>query len=335
MRLLAIEQKDGTYFVRPFGNLPFVYHADKLVTGRLIKFYRKFNAWAFWGALISGALSLPFLLNFSSDHMLLATVIFMVGASAMASAGAIGGAFFILRHALRVPEASFPAPKSKAEPVRWRLLRVAATIAIMLSLVDLFYPPQEIPFWNWIVTALVAFALIVFVADHVRRQHQQSGAPPAPKINDRAVQRRRTLWATLLGPLANPLALWMLVAFPFAEPDAFEVSERFFGLIGLLFAASYVLGLALGLLLLLGWGRWSLWWYLSAATLATLVMTPVCLSLLSPYFSDQVGIEMVLWLSTMAPVFIAFPTVIAFWLIARPDRWALDADSGNVAGQAI
>jgi hypothetical protein len=29
-----------------------------------------------------------------------------------------------------------------------------------------------------------------------------------------------------------------------------------------------------------------------------------------------------LWLSTMTAVFIAFPTAIAFWLIARPDRYA-------------
>src|SRR5262245_12097074 len=99
MRLVAREEKDGTYLIRPFGDLPFVYHADKLVTGRLIKFYRKYNAWAFWGALLSGALSLPILLNFSSDHMLLATVIVMVGMSALATAGAIGGALFILRHA--------------------------------------------------------------------------------------------------------------------------------------------------------------------------------------------------------------------------------------------
>src|SRR5215469_4054225 len=162
MRLLGIEQKDGTYFVRPFGNLPFVYHADKLVTGRLIKFYRKFNAWAFWGALISGALSLPVLLNFSSDHMLLATVIFMVGMSVLATAGAIAGVLFILRHASRVPPATFPTPKPKAEPVRWRLLRAAATIAALLSLVGSFIAPDYLPFfpWEWIATGLVAFALV-------------------------------------------------------------------------------------------------------------------------------------------------------------------------------
>src|SRR5215469_9572537 len=172
MRLLGIEQKDGTYFVRPFGNLPFVYHADKLVTGRLIKFYRKFNAWAFWGALISGALSLPVLLNFSSDHMLLATVIFMVGMSVLATAGAIAGVLFILRHAWRVPPATFPAPKPKAEPMRWRLLQVAATIATALAVIGIFYLPPELPFLAWLQVAFIGFALIVFVADHARRQRQ-------------------------------------------------------------------------------------------------------------------------------------------------------------------
>jgi hypothetical protein len=323
MRLVAREEKDGTYLVRPFGDLPFVYHADKLVTGRLIKFYRKCNSWVFWGALLSGALALPVLLNFWSDNLLLATVIFLVGTFAVEAAGAIAGVLFILRHAARVAATLFPMPKPKAEPVRWRLLRVAATIATALSLVDMFYLRQQIPFWDWIDTALIAFALIVFVTDHVRRQRQQSGAPPAPpKIDDRARQRRRMLWGTLLGPLVNPLALWMLVVFPFAEADAFAVIERVSRVVGLLFAASYVLGLVLGLVLLLGWGRRGLWWYLGAGTVATLIMTPVCFFLLRPSFSAQLGMELVLWVSTMTGVFIAFPAVIAFWMIARPDRYA-------------
>jgi len=321
MRLFGIEQKDGTYFVRPFGKLPVVYHADKLVTRRLIKFYRKYNSWALWGALLSGALSLPLPLNFWSDHMLLSIVAFSVGAFALAALGAVAGVLFILRHASRVPVASFPTPKPKAEPVRWRLLRVAATIAVALSFIGMFYLPPQMSLLDWIDTALAAFALIVFVADHARRQRQQSGAPPAPpKIDDRAVQRRRMLWGTLLGPLANPLAIYM-IAMPLFV-DTFGKGDRVLRASGLLLAASYAVGLALGLVLLLGWGRKGMWWYLGAGTLATLMMMPVCLSLLSPHFSDQVGIDMVLWLSTMTAAFIAFPAVIAFWLIARPDRYA-------------
>jgi len=37
----------------------------------------------------------------------------------------------------------------------------------------------------------------------------------------------------------------------------------------------------------------------------------------------------------MTAVFIAFPAVIAFWLIARPDRWALDPESSGATGQSI
>src|SRR5690348_3703948 len=172
MRLVGREEKDGRYLLRPFGSLPFVYHADKLVTGRLIKFYRKANSWVFWGALLSGALALPVLLNFWSDDLLLATVILMVGTFALETSGVVAGVLFILRHASRVPATVFPMPKPKAEPARWRLLRVAATIAIVLSLIDMFYVTQKIPFWDWIVTVLVAFALVVFVTDHVRRQRQ-------------------------------------------------------------------------------------------------------------------------------------------------------------------
>lgn len=330
MRLVGREEKDGTYLLRPFGRLPFVYHADKLVTGRLIKFYRKANSWVFWGALLSGALALPVLLNFWSDDLLLATVIFIIGTFALETTGVVAGVLFILRHASRVPATVFPTPKPKAEPARWRLLRVAATIAIALSLIDMFYVTQKIPFWDWIVAVLVAFALVVFVTDHVRRQRQQSGAPPAPpKIDDRAVQRRRMLWGTLLGPLVNPLAFWMLVVVPFT--DAFEVSDKTFRLVALLLGASYAVGLALGLVLLVGWGRKGMWWYLGAGTLATLMMMPVCLFLLSPYFSDEVGMEIVLWLSTMTAVFIAFPAVIAFWLIARPDRYAEPTEPEAVA----
>ncbi len=333
MRLLALEQKDGTYFVRPFGGLPFVCHADKLVTGRLIKFYRKYNSWAFWGALLSGALSLPLLLKFWSDDLLLATVIFMVGAWAVVAAGAIAGALFVLRHASRIPPDAFLTPKPKAEPARWRLLRGAATIATVFSVIGMFYLPPELPFLGWLQVALIAFALIVFVADHVRRQRGQSGAPPAPpKIDDRGRQRRRMLWGTLLGPLANPLALWMLVVLPLSDPDAFAAIDKVFRLVGLLLAASYGLGTILGLLLLLGWGRRSLWWYLGAATAATLVMTPICFSLVHAAFSADGAINNILWLSTMIGVFIAFPAVIAFWLIARPDRYADPFEAAPAAG---
>jgi hypothetical protein len=328
MRLVGREEKDGTYLLRPFGDLPFVYHADKLVTGRLIKFYRKANSWVFWGALLSGALALPVLLNFWSDHLFLATVIFLVGTCAVESVGVVAGVLFILRHALRVPAATFPTPKPKAEPVRWRWLRVAATIAISLSLVDMFFLPQQIPFSDWIDTALIAFALIVFVADHVRRQRQQSGAPPAPpKIDNRAVQRRRMLWGTLLGPLINPLALSM----PLMSETVAEI-DNVFGIVGILLAWSYGLGLALVLVLLLGWGRRGLWWYLGAAAVATLVMTPFWVNYVAPHFSSGMEDE-VLWVGTMTGVFIAFPAAIAFWLIARPDRWSLDMDSSGAAKQ--
>ena len=148
MRLLAIEQKDGTYLVRPFGGSPFVYHADELVTGQLIKFYRKYNSWAFWGALLSGALGLPVLLNFWSDDLLIASVIFAIATFALAALGAVTGVLFILRHASRVPPATFPTPKPKAEQVRWRLLRATAAIAAWLSLVALFVAPDYLPWWR-------------------------------------------------------------------------------------------------------------------------------------------------------------------------------------------
>jgi hypothetical protein len=332
MRLLAIEQKDGTYFIRPFGDLPYVYHADKLVTGRLIKFWRQFDSWGFWGALLSGALSLPPLLHYWGDNMLLATVIFLAIAGAVHVVSLVGGTLFVLRHASRVPTNAFPMPKPKAEPARWRLLRAAATVATALSVIGLFYLPSELPFLGWLQTVCIGFALVVFVADHVRRQREQSGKPPPTKIDDRAARRRRMLWGTLLGPLANPLALWMLVVPPLTDPDAFAAIGKVFRLVGLLLAASYGLGLVLGLVLLFGLGRRSLWWYLGAATVATLVMTPIALSLLQSYFSTQVGMETVLWLSTMTAVFIAFPAVIAFWLVARPDRYAEPIEPEAVAG---
>jgi hypothetical protein len=309
--------------IRPFGDLPFVYHADKPVAARLIKFYRKFDSWGFWGALLSGGLALPVLLNYWSDNLLLATVIFLVIASAVHVASLVAGALFVLRHASRVPPDAFPTPKPKAEPARWRMLRAAATIATAFSVFGMFYLPPKLPFLGWLQVALIAFALIVFVADYVHRQREQSGAPSAPpKIDDRGRQQRRMLWGTLLGPLANPLALWMLAVLPLTDPDAFAAIDRVFRLVALLLAASYGLGLVLGLLLLLGWGRRSLWWYLGAGTLATLIMTPVAFSLLQPHFSAQLGMDPVLWLSTMIAVFIAFPSVIVFWLIARPDRYA-------------
>lgn len=324
MRLLAIEQKDGTYFIRPFGGLPFVYHADKLVTGRLIKFYRKFNSWAFWGALLSGALSLPVLLNFWSDHLLLASVTFAIGTFALEAVGAIAGVLFILRHASRVPPATFPTPKPKAEPVRWRLLRATATIAVWLSLVGLFMAPDYLPFfpWEWIATGLVAFALVAFVADHLRRQREQSGKPPPTKIDDRVVQRRRILWGTLLCPLANPLALWFVARLLFS--DKFEVTDTTFRIFELLLGPSYGFGLVLGLCLLLGLGRAGMRWYLSAATIAALLMTPLWFYFFEPYFSPELRMgSVVLYVSLTTSAFIAYPAVIAFWLIARPDRYAV------------
>jgi hypothetical protein len=334
MRLLAIEQKDGTYFIRPFGGLPFVYHADKVVTGRLIKFYRKSDSWAFWGALISGALALPILLNFWSDHPLLAIAIFAIGTFAVEAAGAIAGVLFILRHALRVPPATFPMPKLKAEPVRWRLLRAAATVAAWLSFAGFFVAPDYLPSFPrmWIATGLVAFALIALVADHLRRQREQSGKPAPTKIDDRAMQRRRTLWGTLLGPLANPLAFWLIAVFLFT--DGIKLGENTLLTFALLLGPSYGFALVLGLLLLLGAAGRRMRWYLGAATVAMLLMAPLWVEYFNPHFSPELrmGSE-VLYLSVVTPAFITFPLVIAFLLIARPDRWALDTDGGDAAGQ--
>jgi hypothetical protein len=333
MRLLALEQKDGTYLIRPFGGLPIVYHADKLVTARLVKFYRKCNAWAFWGALLSGALSLPILLNFWSDHMLLATVIFMVAASVVTATGAVGGVLFVLRHALRVPPAAFPTPKPKAEPIGWRLLRATATIAAWLSLVGLFIAPDYLPFfpWEWIATGLVAFALVAFVADHLRRQRAQSGKPPPTKIDDRAIQRRRILCGTLLGPLANPLALWFAARLLFS--DDFEVTDITVRIFELLLGPSYGFGMALGLCLLLGLGRTGMRWYVGAATVAGLLMAPLWFYFFEPYFSPELrmGSE-VLYFSLTTAAFIAYPMVIAFWLIARPDRYAEPFEPAQAVG---
>ena len=334
MRLVGREEKDGTYLIRPFGNLPLVYHADKLVTARLIKFYRKANSWVFWGALLSGGLSLPVLLNFWSDHLFLATVIFAIGTFALESVAVVAGVLFILRHALRVPPATFPTPKPKAEPVRRRLLRVAAIAAAWLSLVGLFIAPDYLPFspWEWIATGLVAFALVALVADHLRHQREQSGKPPPTKIDDRAVQRRRILWGTLVGPLANPLALWVLAAFLFS--GQIEMGENTLRTFELLLGPSYGFAFALGLLLLLRCGGTRMRWYLLAATIATLLMAPLWYDFFDPYFSAELTNEL-LYLSVLTPIFVAFPAVIAFWLITRPDRWALGTDSGNAAGQAI
>jgi peptidoglycan/LPS O-acetylase OafA/YrhL len=331
MRLVGREEKDGTYLLRPFGDLPFVYHADKLVTGRLIKFYRKANSWVFWGALLSGALMLPVLLNFWSDDLFLATVIFAIGTFAVESVGVVAGVLFILRHASRVPPATFPTPKPKAEPVRWRLLRATATIAAWLSLAGLFIAPDYLPFfpWEWIATGLVAFALVTFVADHLRRQREQSGKPPPTKIDDRAVQRRRILWGTLLGPLANPLALWFAARLLFS--DEFEVTDNTPRIFELLLGPSYGFGLALALCLLLGLGRTGMRWYLGAATIATLLIAPLWFYFFEPYFSPELrmGSE-VLYVSLTTSAFIAYPMVIAFWLIARPDRYA-DSPDANAA----
>ena len=74
-------------------------------------------------------------------------------------------------------------------------------------------------------------------------------------------------------------------------------------------------------------------WYLGAATIATLLMAPLWFYFFESYFSPELrmGSE-VMYFSLTTSAFIAYPMVIAFWLIARPDRYAEPLEPAQAAG---
>ncbi len=310
-------QPDGNFLIRPLGASPLVFLTDAPTKERLVRFVRTYHAWQFWVLLLSGLVTLPILLTFWEDWFWWACAAELALCWLLAIAVLWIGELVILRNAVRVPTAEWPEMTTTTpRPRWWRDLLVL--IGIVLSFVALAEGPQYLAFfpWMWIATALVIAILALLIRWHMANQRvivtraEIAAAPPA----DPATRQRRILLASLTAALANPIAVVMLVSHLTSK----EIPLAF-GSFGLLLALSGGCGLLLGLYFLLTRGRGGLRWHLTAAAIALPVLSATFYFVA---FSAVALMEQALWLSFVSTAAIAFPVAAAFWLIARPERYA-------------
>jgi hypothetical protein len=168
-----------------------------------------------------------------------------------------------------------------------------------------------------IAPALPVAVLAVLIRGHIADQRAiatVAGIGPAPPA-DPATRQRRILLGSLTAALANPIAVVLLID----HLSSKEAIPLTFGPFGILLALSGGCGLLLGLYFLLTRGSGGIRWHLTAAAIAMPALSAIFYFVA---FSPMPLMQEAFWLSFVSAAAIAFPVTAAFWLIARPERYA-------------
>jgi hypothetical protein len=319
LRISWRSQPDGSFLVRPFGGSPLVFQTDAPTRERMVRFVRAYHAWQFWGLLLSGLITLPVIAHFWQDGFWWACAADLGLCYLLCIAFLWMGELVILRNAVRVPAAAWPETAIAAPRAGW-WRSVLLPIASLLLFVAIAEGPRHLPFFPlmWIAPALAVAVLVLLVRMHIADQRTiagVAGAAPAPPV-DPAMRKRRIVLGSLTAALANPLAALLVINHvigTWANPLPL-------GTVGLLLALSGACGLLLGLCVLLMRGSGGIRWHLAAATIAMPVVSAIFY--FAVYGSAMAMHELAIWLSLISAAAITFPVAAAFWLIARPERYA-------------
>jgi hypothetical protein len=309
-------QPDGSFLIRPLGASPLVYLTDAPTKERLVRFVRAYHAWQFWVLLLSALVTLPVIIALWQDWFWWACAADFALCYLLTIVILWTGELVILRKAVRVPTSEWPEIMTSAPHTRW-WREILLLVGAILSFVAVAEGPQYLPFfpWMWIATALVIASLVLLIRLYIADQRTIAAvagiAPASPA--DPATRRDRILLASLTAALANPIAVIMLVNHLIREEFPLTL-----GPLGLLLALSGGCALLLGLYFLLTRGIGGIRWHLTAAAIAMPALSSVF------YFMafSPVPMHLAFWLSVVSAAAIAFPVAAAFWLIARPERYA-------------
>jgi hypothetical protein len=319
LRISWRSQPDGSFLVRPFGGSPLVFQTDAPTKERMVRFVRAYHAWQFWGVLLSGLITVPVIANFWRDWFWWACAVDLGLCYLLSIAFLWAGELVILRSAVRVPAAAWPETTTAAPSVGW-WRSVLLAVAGVLLFVAVAEGPLHLPFFPlmWIAPALTVVVLVLLVRMHIAEQRTIAGvggAAPAPPV-DPALRKRRIVLGSLSAPLANPLAVLMVINHVIGN----GANPLPLGTVGLLFALSGACALLLGLCVLLARTSGGIRWHLAAATIAMPVLSAIFY--FAVYGSAMTMHELAIWLSLISAAAITFPVAAAFWLIARPERYA-------------
>jgi hypothetical protein len=320
LRILWLSQPDGRFLVRPLGASPLVFQTDAPTKERLVRFVRVYHTWQFWGLLLSGLVTLPIIVNFWQDWFWLAFAADLGLCYLLTIALLWTGELVILRNAVRVPTAAWPETTTAAPSAAW-WRGMLLLLASVLPFVAIAEGPQRLPFfpWIWMATALVLAVLALLVQMHIAQQRaiaRVAGRLPAPPPPNPATRQRRIVLGSLTAPLANPLAALLIINHVIGN----GVNPLPLGAVGLLLALSGGCGLLLGLYVLLTGGSGGIRWHLTAAAIAMPALSAIFYFVV--YGSVTAMHELAIWLSVTSAAAITFPVATAFWLIARPERYA-------------
>jgi hypothetical protein len=316
LRILWRSQPDGSFLIRPLGASPLVFLTDAPTKERLARFVRAYHVWQFWVFLLSGLVTLPVIATLWQDRFWWACAADFALCCLLAIAFLWTGELVILRNAVRVPTAAWPEMTTAAPSQRW-WRNILLLVGSALSLVAVAEGPRYLPFFPLIAPALAVAILAVLIRWHIADQRAiatVAGIDPAPPV-DPATRQRRILLGSLTAALANPIAVILLVDHLIGK----EAIPLTFGSLGLLLALSGGCALLLGLYFLLTRGSGGIRWHLTAAAIAMPALSAI---FYFAAFSPMPLMHEAYWLSLVSGAAIAFPVAAAFWLIARPERYA-------------
>ncbi len=311
---------DGSFLVRPLGGSPLVFQTDAPTKERMVRFVRAYHAWQFWGLFLSGLVTLPIIANFWQDWFWWACAVDLGLCYLLTVAILWTGELVILRNAVRVPAAAWPETTTGAPSAGW-WRGMLLSLASVLLLVVVAEGPLHLPFFPlmWIAPALAVAVLVLLVQMHIAEQQtiaRAAGTAPAPPPVNPATRKRRIVLGSLTASLANPLAALMVINHVISN----GANPLPLGTVGLLFALSGACGLLLGLCVLLARTSGGIRWHLAAATIVMPALSAILYFVI--YGSVTAMHELAIWLSLISAAAIAFPVAAAFWLIARPERYA-------------
>ncbi len=313
-------EPDGGFLVRPLGTSPLVLQIDAPTRERLVRFVRVYHAWQFWGLLLSGLITLPVILKFWQDWFWWACAADLGLCYLFSIAFLWMGELVILRKAARVPGAAWPEMAMATPRAGW-WRGVLLPIVSVLLFVAIAEGPLHFPFFPlmWIAPALAVAVLVLLVRMHIAERRTfagVAGTAPSPPPVDPATRQRRIVLGSLAAALANPLAALLVINHVIGT----GANPLPLGTVGLLLALSGCCGLLLGLCVRLTRGSGGIRWHLAAATIAMPVLSAIFY--FAVYGSATAIHELAIWLSLISAAAITFPVAAAFWLIARPERYA-------------
>lgn len=313
-------QPDGSFLVRPLGASPLVFRIDAPTKERLVRFARVYHAWRFWGLLLSGLITLPVILNFWQDWFWWACAADLGLCYLLSIALLWTGELVILRKAVRVPTAAWPETTIAARSAGWWRVMLLSLASVLLF-VAVVEGPQYFPFFPlmWIALALDVAVLVLLVRIQIAEQRaiaRIDGTVPAPPPVNPATRRRRIVLGSLTAPLANPLAALLVINHVISN----RANPLPLGTVGLLLALSGGCALLLGLYVLLTRGSGGIRWHLIAAAIAMPALSAIFY--FAVYGSLAAMHQLAIWLSLTSAAAVTFPVAAAFWLIARPERYA-------------